>query len=194
MKKRMSSFYTWMVAALLVSATSCTTSRVSQQFTPEQAHQLALEIENTPRESVAAAQTSVQAEFQAAESLPALDESPTEEVLASNTTQDATTEVQHGLKAQVKTQKLNVAQRLVVKAVIKKLEKEKVKNNLRQENSVQKSKKSFSDYKSPLLLGAGGLLLLIIGLAVTSSIVYILGALALSTAVLWAILILADVI
>ncbi len=193
MKKCMSSFYICMAAALVITATSCTSSRLSQQFTPEQARQLALEIENTPKESVAAAQTSSQPEFYAAESLPVLDERPKEEAVVYTLAKEATTE-SHGLKAQVKREKLNAAQRLVIKAAVKKMEKAEVKKDNRQAKVVQKGKKGSSEYKAPLFLGAGGLLFLIIGLAAGIGVVYILGALALSAAVLWAILILAGVI
>jgi len=184
--------------ALLLFTSACTTSRVSQQLSTEQtavAKQLSSEIENTKVETVAAAQTSEDAvqPFSASKvytQATAANSQPTEELLAANTDRKAAI---RSLREQVSQQKMSFPKRVLVNTALKKMEKMQTKLEVKKIKAAKKGKEIPGEYRTPIIVGVIGLALIVLG-AFGIPALYLLGSLILAAAVIWIILILAEVI
>ena len=153
--------------------------------------------------SVAAAQTSTESQPFSASGIyneaTRANAKHVEEAVATNTAAPDSKAAFSTLRDKIKQKQgqMSVAKRLVVNSALRKLEKMQAKKEIRKVEAAKKASGGLGEYKYPVILGAIGLVLVIIGAAAFSTagaIFYVLGSLALTAAVIWAILILAEVI
>ena len=188
-------------AIAIMFTTACQSVRTGQRFSPGQAAVKTLPA-GTVTASVAAAQTSTESQpFSASETYSEAtpkDAAHVEEAMAANTAADSKAAFAT-LRDKIKQKQgqISVAKRLAVNSALKKLEKMQAKKEVRKVEAAKKASDGLGEYKYPVILGAIGLVLVIIGAAAFSTagaIFYVLGSLALTAAIIWAILILAEVI
>ncbi|MDJ1471997.1 hypothetical protein [Xanthocytophaga flava] len=187
------------IIALVLATSACTSSRISQQTPVNQTTIVKQEpsvLESEQRVAVAGAQTSQEeTTFSASEIYTKATQSETEkkeELLADASVATKQVDVQ-SLREQLKHQKMGFAKKAVIKAVLKKVEKMQAKSPEKQ----LKAKKMGGvpeEYKLPFIIGAAGLGLIIIGALAIAPAIYTLGAIALVGAIVWVVLILAEVI
>ncbi len=189
-----------LAAIAIMFTTACQSVRTGQQSSPEQAAVKTLPA-GTVTASVAAAQTSTESQpFSASETYSQAapkSVAHVEEAMAANTASDSKAAFAT-LRDKIKQKQgqMGVAKRLAVNSALKKLEKMQAKKEIRKVETAKKAN-DLGAYKYPVILGAIGLVLVIIGAATFSTagaIFYVLGSLALTAAIIWAILILAEVI
>ncbi|MDJ1479437.1 hypothetical protein QNI16_03005 [Cytophagaceae bacterium YF14B1] len=198
MKQSFSLHVVPVVIALILATTACTSSRISQKNSANQTTivKQAPVIVESEQIAVAGAQTSQEyVTFSASEIYTKATQSETkkkDELLADASVTTKQVDVQ-SLREQLKHQKMGFAKKAMVKAVLKKVEKMQAKSPETQ----LKAKKMGGvpeEYKLPFIIGAVGLGLIIIGALAIAPAIYTLGAIALVGAIVWVVLILAEVI
>ncbi|MDJ1500994.1 hypothetical protein [Xanthocytophaga agilis] len=186
------------VIALVLATTACTSSHISQKTSanPTTIIKQEPQVMGSEQIVVAGAQTSQEeTTFSASEIYTKAAQSKTEkqeELLADVSIATKPVDVQ-SLREQLKHQKMGFAKKAMVKAVLKKVEKMQAKSPEKQ----LKGKKMGGvpeEYKLPFIIGAVGLGLIIIGALAIAPAIYTLGAIALVGAIVWVVLILAEVI
>ncbi|MDJ1492781.1 hypothetical protein QNI19_07545 [Cytophagaceae bacterium DM2B3-1] len=187
------------IIALALATSACTSSLISQKTSVNPTTIVKQEPVTIDSEHVIAAGAQTSQEdptFSASEIYTKATQSTTEkkeELLADATTTTKQVDIQ-SLREQLKHQKMGFAKKAMVKAVLKKVEKMQAKSPEKQ----LKAKKMGGvpeEYRIPFIIGAIGLgLIIIAALAGGAGAIYTLGALALVGAIVWVILILAEVI
>ena len=202
MSKANTSPFAVFAAIAIMFTTACQSVRTGQRFSPEQAAVKTLPA-GTEAASVAAAQTSTESQPFSASGIyneaTRANAKHVEEAVATNTAAPDSKAAFSTLRDKIKQKQgqMSVAKRLVVNSALRKLEKMQAKKEIRKVEAAKKASGGLGEYKYPVILGAIGLVLVIIGAAAFSTagaIFYVLGSLALTAAVIWAILILAEVI
>ncbi len=181
---------------MLLFASACTTQRLSHHQAPTAP--VAQTVAATDEQAPAAAQTSAEAEntapqpFRASDAVSLETPRPADNLTASNTTQDNQTAIR-SLREQVKQKPMSLAKRTLVNAALKKIEKSQAKYEAKKIKAEKQGKAIPSEYRLPIIIGAIGLALIIVG-AFGVGVFYVLGSIMLAGALIWAILILAEVI
>ncbi len=197
MKKHSFSLLSFAVAFLFLFTTACTSVRVNQSLSPEQTtvvQKLSSEIENTPMESVAAAQTSeettVQPTFSASEAYTKaiIKQDVQKDFLAENPT-PATQENVRALREQVRHQKMSVSKKVLLNTVLKKLEKAQNKLDVKQAKAAKKGKAIPDEYRTPFLIALVGLIVAIVFSIAYVPVLSVLGWLAFVGGCIWMLLI-----
>ena len=148
--------------------------------------------EQAPAAAQTSAENAAPQPFRASDAVSLEATRPTDNLTASNTVQNDQAAVR-SLREQVKQKPMSLAKRTLVNAALKKIEKAQAKYETKKIKAAKEGKAIPSEYRAPIILGAIGLALVIVG-AFGIGVFYVLGSIALAAALIWAILILAEVI
>lgn len=183
MKQHCTSLLSLTAGILFLFTSACVTAQVTQPLPSEQ-KPAAAQIPTASEQPFSAADTYVQTQQAAA--------TPADDLTADNSAQD-TKAAFRNLREQVKQQKISPVKKALVTTALKKMEKMQAKMEVKKVKAAKQAKVD-PEYRTPIILGAIGLALLIIGAVTVLWPLYLIGSLALTAAVIWILLILLEVI